>query len=67
MKIYVGYTKEQIEWIRKHALRHGLKISARRKRRLLPKSNLKVSPYPINQRRRKSEYHTIYSLKTKGG
>lgn len=65
MKLYVGYTQEQIEWIRKHASDDKYKAwvegkrydfkAKRKKKKKKPTTNIKPKSKPIPNKPKKEE------------
>lgn len=69
MKLYVAYTKEQIEWIRKHALDDKYKAwvegkrydfkAKRKKKKKKPSTNVKSKSKPIPNTKKEEGTNTI--------
>ncbi len=72
MKLYVGYTQEQIEWIRKHALDDKYKAwvegkrydfkAKRKKKKKKPTTNVKPKSKPIPNKPKKKKERIPYHL-----
>lgn len=72
MKLYVAYTKEQIEWIRKHALDDKYKAwvegkrydfkAKRKKKKKKPSTNVKSKSKPIPNKPKKKKERIPYHL-----
>lgn len=72
MKLYVGYTQEQIEWIRKHALDDKYKAwvegkrydfkAKRKKKKKKPATNVKPKSKPIPNKPKKKKERIPYHL-----
>lgn len=72
MKLYVAYTKEQIEWIRKHALDDKYKAwvegkrydfkAKRKKKKKKPSTNVKSKSKPIPNKPKKKKERISYHL-----
>lgn len=69
MKIYVGYTKEQIEWIRKHALddkyKAWVKDKRKKKKKVTSKVKSKSKPIPNKPKKKKERIPYYLQLKDK--
>jgi 5-methylcytosine-specific restriction endonuclease McrA len=69
MKLYVAYTKEQIEWIRKHALddkyKAWVKDKRKKKKKVTSKVKSKSKPIPNKPKKKKERIPYYLQLKDK--